>query len=739
MKIFTPFMLFSVRKHFFCSFIPKMQFVRYYYNGSHLEGRMRMSKNSIRQMALSTVVFVFSLYAANVTPVWHSTNGPFVPTASVFSLGQAGQYLYAGLEDGRLFRSRADAIDWKLVTTAQNTVYQVLECGTELLAGIGIPFCPVIVDCFGPDPVTCFFGPPCGYGWSPYIMKSLDSGQTWTRDTLSVCWAFTVDKDTVFAMSGSSMYRRIAGSTSWRQIAVLPANPTPGQNTLSYDYLFGETNVLQRFGKIFVCATYKGVYKSDAALSSWTCVYNNQVRDVVRCGNNLVVVNGTSNLLWSSDTGKTWTTINSVTVKPPPPDLRANYMDCSNGMCLVQTTTGTMFSLDLGKTWAQIPPVPDFSFCFLATAGGIMAGRKNHGVSFCPNNSTAWSDASSKGLPRYFASMTGIENGGIITDTGCYYDISQDKWTISYMDKALAGMKTNISQGRGISSGRFMMVGNEYGITKSLDSGQTFTRCSDSLPNFCWHYFVESIVQTNYGILATDGYLYRSLDSGATWIKQPGPTGKLAQQGSSLIYCANSSLTNQTSQGALYTSIDKGLKWNAVQVISPWGGTVRCFFCIGPDLYAGTTEGVFTSADSGITWLPFGQGLPNRAVTSLAFTEENMFATLDSSDVYRLDRTGSVLGRMNSSVFKSASGITACLMAGRLVYSLPQRQHLSIEMFGTDGRLMRTLYNGFADHGTHELALDRSLSGQTVTILRFRGNSWSKTMRANLAALRAGR
>src|SRR5271169_6128460 len=113
-----------------------------------------------RQMALSAVVFISSLFAQNGSLVWRSTNGPYIPTASVVSLGQAGQYLYAGLNDGRVYRSQPNIVNWTLVTTEENTVYKVLQCGTELVAGIGIPFCHIIVDCFG-DPVTCFFGHPC--------------------------------------------------------------------------------------------------------------------------------------------------------------------------------------------------------------------------------------------------------------------------------------------------------------------------------------------------------------------------------------------------------------------------------------------------------------------------------------------------------------------------------------------------------------------------------------------------
>ena len=43
-------------------------------------------------------------------------------------------------------------------------------------------------------------------------------------------------------------------------------------------------------------------------------------------------------------------------------------------------------------------------------------------------------------------------------------------------------------------------------------------------------------------------------------------------------------------------------------------------------LYAGTDVGVYTSADSGATWIPFGSGLPKVAVFDMAITAGGTFA-----------------------------------------------------------------------------------------------------------------
>jgi len=68
-----------------------------------------------------------------------------------------------------------------------------------------------------------------------------------------------------------------------------------------------------------------------------------------------------------------------------------------------------------------------------------------------------------------------------------------------------------------------------------------------------------------------------------------------------------------------------------VQTNGPYGGYVNCFTLNGTNLFAGTTEGVFLSTNSGANWTAVNNGLPNSNVRALAVSGTNLFAGINES------------------------------------------------------------------------------------------------------------
>jgi len=60
----------------------------------------------------------------------------------------------------------------------------------------------------------------------------------------------------------------------------------------------------------------------------------------------------------------------------------------------------------------------------------------------------------------------------------------------------------------------------------------------------------------------------------------------------------------------------------------------------GPDLFAGTTEGLFHSVDNGVTWTAATKGLINTNIRSIAVIGGTLFAGTDGSGVYRSANNG---------------------------------------------------------------------------------------------------
>ncbi len=75
-----------------------------------------------------------------------------------------------------------------------------------------------------------------------------------------------------------------------------------------------------------------------------------------------------------------------------------------------------------------------------------------------------------------------------------------------------------------------------------------------------------------------------------------------------------------------------------VQTNGPLGGSVGPFAVSGNKVFAGTTNGIFSSADHGLSWIKSAQLQGNRYVTAMASLADAVFAAADS--VYRTTDNG---------------------------------------------------------------------------------------------------
>ena len=152
------------------------------------------------------------------------------------------------------------------------------------------------------------------------------------------------------------------------------------------------------------------------------------------------------------------------------------------------------------------------------------------------------------------------------------------------------------------------------GVFRSADSGHTFTAVS-GLPsgNLYGWVFVQSgtsvFVGTNQGV-------YKSLDYGATWAPASGGLPGTAPNVTAMAASGTALFAGVAGSG-IYRSTDNGGSWQPTtyspkpDTYSKLAGTPNGI------VFAGTSAGLFVTADGGATWAPFDLGRAETNVSSL--------------------------------------------------------------------------------------------------------------------------
>jgi photosystem II stability/assembly factor-like uncharacterized protein len=69
-------------------------------------------------------------------------------------------------------------------------------------------------------------------------------------------------------------------------------------------------------------------------------------------------------------------------------------------------------------------------------------------------------------------------------------------------------------------------------------------------------------------------------------------------------------------------------------------GQILCYAVMYPNIYVGTTDGIFRSSDRGKTWIGIGQDIVDQAVHSINLVSQNVFAATEGLGVLRSTNGG---------------------------------------------------------------------------------------------------
>ena len=174
--------------------------------------------------------------------------------------------------------------------------------------------------------------------------------------------------------------------------------------------------------------------------------------------------------------------------------------------------------------------------------------------------------------------------------------------------------------GHVFKDGIFIFSTGGDGIYRSMDSGNSWIKLSGlAVTNFAG--------VNSYIFASTKKAVWFSKNEGITWDSTKAPFGDVgfATMGS-ILFAAN---------GAIFKTTDSGVSWNNV----PVPHLVHAIISSGTYLFIGTDNGVYFSIDSGGTWKSAGyytdvNGYPAPRVTSLGVFDTLLFADAISSYQY---------------------------------------------------------------------------------------------------------
>jgi hypothetical protein len=211
-------------------------------------------------------------------------------------------------------------------------------------------------------------------------------------------------------------------------------------------------------------------------------------------------------------------------------------------------------------------------------------------------------------------------------------------------------------------------IGTNAGVYRSLDSGLTWLAASSGLTSSAVNALTVSGTDLFAGTWGGDG-AFRSTDNGTTWTAANSGLDvhyvwALALVGRTLFAGTdfNGSVSPFGGPGGIYRSTDNGASWTALNQSLTWSLAVS-----GSDIFAGTSGGgVICSSDNGTSWNPATAGLSGAIVSGLGVSGTNLVAMVQNGDVFFSSDRGKSWASVDTGW--GGTGATALSVSGKSIF-----------------------------------------------------------------------
>ena len=475
------------------------------------------------------------------------------------------------------------------------------------------------------------------------FFRSTDAGATWNEMSFLIDWTNSMVSSTdgqlyvsTNACAGGFWQSRDQGMT-WE----LKDEKIPGSSHLP------DCGVVERFAidpwqPNVIFARGFGVFKSTDHGDSWTLVSETM-------GNNLVGIDPLLSgyvyaidiyfqLVRSRDAGLTWETASQgYPVHNNSSSRMTTFMDGNTPVLAAATDVGVWQSEDHADTWVETNVglgVADVQALAVAPSNPqiVFAGTKQGGVFKSVDGGRTWQDAS-QGIPLGL----GILAHDLAVDARNPYLVYLNGWGIQY--RTTDGGQNWQETGRAATAcliadpkvSGVAYIGDWQAVQKTIDGGLTWEVYSMATEGYVLDLAISRQDASKLYAATWDG-IHRSLDGGQTWerVGTGLPEGgwmsvAVDPQNDAIVYAGSSS-----KLGWIYKSLDSGATWAPANA----GFTPRCnrlvtgilvdpadsqrvFVSVGRDResWMSTRDdycgGLFQSRDGGATWSAMPMAFPN--------------------------------------------------------------------------------------------------------------------------------
>lgn len=487
------------------------------------------------------------------------------------------------------------------------------------------------------------------------IYKSNDGGLHWTRLEATSEWSVLslaihpVYTRIVVAGTEQGVFRSDDGGLTWEQIS--PPNHPKLKAVVSV--AIDPTNP-----KIVYAGTTHLPWKTSDGGRTWQSIYQGMADDsdvfsiaINSTNPQAVLIGACSGIYHTASAGVRWTHISGI-----PEQANRTHQVVQDPLNPSTFYAGTAYglwkSVDGGLIWKRANPYPyvvnsiaidpkDSRIVYLATDRSGLLKSTDGGKTFVSVN-LGFVNRSIRRLPNddilYIASLYEGDFGGIFMtlDQGL-------SWGLSATQNSLQG-KNIISLAASPADSTLLVAGSYDGILRSTDAGKTWqgvdTFSGTAAADGKVHDMAFSRVQQDTIYVATDNGLFKSLDDGSSWERNPAVELDTAIYKLSLHTTDSKTILLQTSKGVLI-SRDGGIVWNLLNFDIPTAVYDFSFSRSQPGrILAATSRGLLYSDDDGRNFKLIQGGLPVRRldqILSVPDRPEEMYVL--SRDIHQMWRS----------------------------------------------------------------------------------------------------